>query len=88
MDRNEFMRRLRDEGFEQFVTVEREPNGALDEHTHPFEAEALVIAGEILIESGGVTQTVRAGETFHLAAGQPHSERYGPEGVSYLVGRK
>jgi len=88
MHRDEFMRQLHAEGFEQFVTVEREPNGTLDDHTHPFEAKALVLAGEILIESAGVTLTVRAGETFHLAAGQPHSERYGPDGVSYLVGRK
>ncbi|WP_217351246.1 hypothetical protein [Azoarcus sp. DN11] len=44
MDRDEFMRRLREEGFEEFVTVEREPDGALDLHTHPFEAKALVLA--------------------------------------------
>ena len=25
---------------------------------------------------------------FHLLANEPHSERYGPEGVKYLVGRK
>jgi hypothetical protein len=30
----------------------------------------------------------RPGEVFHLAQAEPHSERYGPTGVSYLVGRK
>ena len=88
MKEADFRKALEDEGFEQIVTVEREANGALDVHTHPFEAKALVLSGEISLETSGRSWTVRAGETFHLAAGEPHAERYGAEGVKYLVGRK
>lgn len=46
MQQQEFIDRLRAEGFSEFVTVEREPEGVLDAHSHPFEAKALILAGE------------------------------------------
>jgi quercetin dioxygenase-like cupin family protein len=88
MDSAEFRRQLEQEGFSSIVTVEREANGALDEHTHPFEAKALVLDGEILLRCGDSEQLCRVGDIFHLQAGEPHHESYGPQGVRYLVGRK
>ncbi|BAL23056.1 cupin domain-containing protein [Azoarcus sp. KH32C] len=70
------------------MLVEREPNGALDTHTHPFEAKALILAGEILIRTEAEATTYRVGDVFHLAANEPHTESYGPAGVRYLVGRR
>lgn len=88
MDPNTFEKRLHTEGFSQTVIVEREANGRLDLHTHPFEALALILAGEIRIDADGESRLYRVGDVFHLAAGQPHAESYGPEGVRYLVGRR
>jgi quercetin dioxygenase-like cupin family protein len=88
LDRQAFIEMVNAEGFEQIVTVEREPNGFLDVHTHPFEAKALILSGEIGLQIGSAEQVYRAGQVFHLGANEPHAERYGPEGVSYLVGRK
>ena len=88
MDPNTFETRLRDEGFSQTVVVEREAHGRLDLHTHPFEALTLILAGEIRIDVDGESRLYRVGEVFHLVAEQPHSERYGPEGVRYRVGRR
>lgn len=88
MDQNSFRNRLRDEGFSQTVIVEREAHGRLDLHTHPFEALALILAGEIRIDVDGGSRLYRVGDVFHLAAEQPHAESYGPEGVRYLVGRR
>jgi hypothetical protein len=49
----------------------------------------LILSGEISIRTKGATdRRYRAGEIFHLQAGEPHTERYGPEGVRYLAGRK
>jgi hypothetical protein len=31
---------------------------------------------------------LRTGDVFTLEAHRPHTERYGPQGASYLVGRK
>lgn len=87
MDRDTFIRTLADEGFPEPVLVTREP-GHMDEHTHPFEAKALIVAGEITIGTCGESRLYRAGDVFHLAAGLPHVEDYGPQGVQYLAGRK
>lgn len=88
MDPERFTLQLREQGFEQVTTVTREPNGFLDTHTHPFEAMALILSGEITLVCQGREQRYRPGEVFHLAQAEPHTERYGPAGVSYLVGRK
>jgi quercetin dioxygenase-like cupin family protein len=87
MDRETFMRTLTEEGFPDPVVVTREA-GVMDEHAHPFEAKALIVAGEMHIRVGGEERRYQAGDVFHLAANLPHAERYGPEGVQYLVGRK
>jgi quercetin dioxygenase-like cupin family protein len=68
--------------------VRREPNGTLADHAHPFEAKALILAGEIRIHAGGEIKIYRAGDVFHLRRDEPHRESYGPEGVDYLSGRR
>jgi quercetin dioxygenase-like cupin family protein len=88
MDRREFEALLAAEQFEQVVTVEREPGGSMDLHSHPFEAKALVIEGELNIRTAQEERLYRAGDIFHLRADVPHSEAFGPAGVKYLVGRK
>lgn len=89
MNQNGFEAALRRDGFGEIVIVERPPNGHLDVHTHPFEARALILAGEIRLCCAGETErNFRVGEVFHLAAGQPHAETYGPDGIRYVVGRR
>lgn len=83
-----FAQVLAEGGFEPAVTITREPGGSLGDHSHAFEARALILSGEIRIVTQGGDQVYRAGDVFHLAAHEPHSEFYGPQGVSYLVGRK
>jgi quercetin dioxygenase-like cupin family protein len=88
MERNAFTRLLAEEGFAQTVLVEREADGVLDTHVHPFEAKALVLAGELVIEIDGTPRSYKAGDIFHLQSHCAHAETYGPQGVTYLVGRK
>lgn len=87
MQREAFVRTLAEEGFPEPVLVTREA-GAMDEHAHPFEAKALIVAGEMHIRVGGEERLYQVGDVFHLAANLRHAERYGPNGVQYLVGRK
>jgi quercetin dioxygenase-like cupin family protein len=87
MQREAFVAALTQEGFAEFVTVQRDV-GALEEHAHPFEAKAPILAGEIHIRIGSDERLYKAGDMFHLPANMPHAERYGPQGVTYLVGRK
>lgn len=88
MTLDEFKTQLRDEGFETTTTVVRERNGSLDDHQHSFEAKALILTGEIRLRVEAEERTYRVGDVFHLRAGQVHSEFYGPDGVTYFVGRK
>jgi quercetin dioxygenase-like cupin family protein len=88
MQRDEFLALLTSEGFKEVVTVTREPNGSLEVHTHPFEAKALIVQGDLTIRCGGDTRHYGVGEIFHLDHGVEHEEDYGPQGVCYLVGRK
>lgn len=88
MDTDTFSRALADEGFTEVLTVTRAANGALDTHSHPFAAKALILSGEISIRTATADRTYQPGDVFQLAAHEPHTERYGPRGVSYLVGRR
>ena len=87
MQHAEFTRTLTADGFQEVLTVSREA-GAMGEHSHPFEARALILEGELRINCAGNERTYLPGQVFQLAANTPHSETYGPSGVKYLVGRK
>lgn len=87
MDEQQFTRGLAIDGFPPPVRVQRD-TGELGEHRHAFEAKALVTQGELHIMVRGTERLYRAGDVFHLQPDEPHAERYGPQGVTYLVGRK
>ena len=88
MNSEEFAQTLAREGFEPPVTVKRDAGGMLGDHTHPFEAKALILSGEIRIVTAQAQRVYSVGEVFHLQAHELHSEFYGPAGVRYWVGRK
>lgn len=88
METDEFARLLTSEGFDEVVTVMRQPNGSLGKHAHPFEAKALILDGELRINTAGTERVYQAGQVFHLLSNVSHAESYGPSGVKYLVGRK
>jgi quercetin dioxygenase-like cupin family protein len=86
--RNEFEAQLERDRFDEIKVVERPPNGFVDTHAHPWEAKALVLSGEITIDCGDGGRRYGPGDIFHVACGTPHAERFGPEGVSFVAGRK
>jgi quercetin dioxygenase-like cupin family protein len=75
-------------GAEEVLERHWTPGQVVDTHAHSFDAEALVTAGEMWLIRADGTQHLRAGDTFTLASGTPHSERYGPEGATYWVARR
>jgi quercetin dioxygenase-like cupin family protein len=84
----EFEAGLQAEGFETITTVNKESGYVMGDHSHPFDASALITAGSITLEVDGVVSTYKAGDVFRLVAGTLHAESAGPEGVSYWVGRR
>ena len=79
---------LKAQGFDEVLPRHWAPDTVLDTHTHPFAAKALVVAGQMWLTVDGHTRELLAGDTFELAAGVPHAERYGPAGATYWVGRR
>ena len=61
-------------------------NHANPEHSHEFDARAMVLAGEITITRGDEATTFRPGDSCTVPAGTPHAELAGPQGVAYVFG--
>ena len=76
------------DGFTDVVERRWEPDTIVGTHTHPFDANALVVQGEMWLTVAGRTQHLLPGGRFELAAGIPHEERYGADGATYWVARR
>lgn len=84
-----YVQALRAQGFHEVAERRWPPGEVVPTHTHPFAVEALVVDGEMWLGSGdGPPRHLRAGDRFSLAAGQPHDERYGPDGATYWAARR
>jgi quercetin dioxygenase-like cupin family protein len=88
MDKIAFKTQLAAEQFDEIVEVSKPANESMGIHTHPFEAKALIMQGELSIAVNDVSRLYKSGDVFQLAPNTPHTEQYGPTGVTYLVGRK
>jgi len=88
MSTRSFENELQRDGFQDIETKTVESNKRVEEHSHPFDVRAKVLAGEITLTSSGLSRTYRIGDVFSMEAGCRHTERCGPDGVTYTVGRK
>ena len=84
----DFEATLRQDGITELLARQQPPGYFLGDHQHAFEARALVIQGHITLTVAGSVSAFPTGTVFELAAGTPHQEQAGPEGVTYLVGRR
>jgi quercetin dioxygenase-like cupin family protein len=88
MNTTDFEAALVRNGYNDVFTKDLPAGQTVTEHDHPFDVHALVLGGEITLTVDGVASTYREGDEFIMAAGCRHQEDVGPEGVSYLVGRR
>ncbi len=75
-------------GFDAALVRQWAPATVLAEHTHPFDAQAVVVGGEMWLTCNGHTRHLYPGDTFAIPRGTPHAERYGPQGATYWVARR
>ena len=75
-------------GFDEVLERTWSPSTVLEEHTHPFDADAVVVQGEMWLRVGTDERRLLPGDTFVLARDTPHAERYGPDGATYWVARR
>ena len=84
----QFLQNLKETGYPEPVEVEKPPHGHANHHTHSFAVKALIVAGDIAIETAGETKKYIVGDVFELDFEELHAEHYGPQGVKYLASRK
>ncbi len=83
-----FETHVRAQGYQEITPVSRDAGYALGEHTHPFDACALITGGSITLQVSGVNTVYAVGDVFELARNTPHHEWAGEQGVSYIAGRR
>jgi quercetin dioxygenase-like cupin family protein len=76
------------QGFDEVLVRGWAAGQVVPEHTHPFAVRALVVQGSLVLGCRDGERTLTPGERFELAADEPHTERYGPEGATYWVARR
>lgn len=85
----EFCDQMLAAGYDEVLERLWAPETVVRTHTHPFEANALVVAGEMWLSvRGGPARHLLPGDRFHLQPNEPHEERYGAAGATYWVARK
>ena len=88
MDRATFEAELTRDGY-QIVSITMKPDAVNPEHVHPFDARLLVAEGVLTIaREDAPTRTYQTGETFEIIHGTRHTETAGPEGATYVAGRR
>lgn len=85
---DEYVQRKLAQGFDQVLEREWEPLFENTMHEHPFDTDALVVRGEFWLTVDGQTRHVQTGDSFTVARGIRHAERYGPEGATFWAARK
>lgn len=75
-------------GFDEVLERRWEAGQVLDTHSHPFDARARVVQGEMWLTVGTNTRHLCPGDSFELGRDVPHAERYGDAGATYWVARR
>jgi len=83
-----FTQSKRDQGYDEVLVREWAPLFESAPHEHPFDTDALVVRGEFWLTMDGQTRHVQTGDTFTVARGVRHAERYGPQGATFWAARK
>lgn len=88
MDHEHFREALRRDGYLDVETRSAPPGRFVDTHSHPFDVRLLVLDGSARITCGGEVRDLAPGDVYELEANVPHTEQYGPQGYTFLVGRR
>ncbi len=88
MDTAAFEAALRSDGYDDIDRREGKAGFTAKPHTHPFAVRILVLAGEFTLIRGDARETYGPGQIFAMEAECEHAESFGPEGATYVIGRK
>lgn len=87
MSRSDFEAALGRDGYDRSEgTIE--PNTHRELHTHDVDITLYVESGTLTLQYEADRQSFGPGQTCSLPAGTLHAEHTGPDGVSYVAGRR
>lgn len=76
-------------GYDEVIERTWPPQTRLEEHSHPFEANGIVVSGIMnLTVTGEPARILKSGDTYHVSAGVMHAETYGDEATTVWAARK
>ncbi len=87
-DFEEFRAAAQAQGFDEVLERKWDAGTVVPDHSHPFDASALVVQGEMWLTVGESVQHLVPGDRFELARDVRHAERYGAQGACYWVARR
>jgi len=86
-DEGELRARLAREGFDALAWSDP-PGADYAPHRHEHDESLWVVRGEITLGIAGARHRLHPGDRLMLPAGTLHEAQAGPEGATYLIGRR
>ena len=74
-------------GHKNIVTVTFPSGHTVDTHEHPFDADFVIVSGNMKLRVADKEYNLTSGNEFQLGAGIKHSEFMGKEGVTLVSAR-
>jgi len=88
MDTIEFTAGLARDGYGSVESKSAPPGVLSAPHAHPCDIRALLTGGALTLSCGGTSRRYQAGDIVEIPAGAEHIEHNGPDGYTYIVGRR
>jgi len=88
MTEQEWMEKLKQEGYKDLIVFRWEPGWVAGEHTHYHHTVHVVLSGELSITDKSGSQTYSPGERVEFPKGTVHVAKGGNTAGSMIVGKK
>ncbi len=88
MTKEEWVEKLKNEGFKNVGICPVGPNTDFGEHTHHEHTVHVIVKGELIVSENGAVTVLKEGDRFEFPAGTTHSAKSGSGDFIMVVGVK
>ena len=88
MNDQEWMEKLKAEGYGEIEIHPFEPHAELAEHTHDRHTMQVILEGELTVYDSRGSKLYRVGDRLESPAGTTHHAKVGPAGCKFIIGVK
>ena len=88
MTEDEFRQELKAEGYGEPEILSAGPGPLKELHTHDQTQKVLVLSGDFIMITDEGFRTYTEGDCYVNVAGTLHTEQFGPNGCTVLMGKK